>query len=325
MRDSRVEEAARILVDYSTAVKQGEYVQIITDPLAKPLALEVYKRCIQKGAYPVLKISLPGAAEIFYKFASEEQLKNFPDVTWYEIKKTDVVIYIGAPDNTRELSSIDPKKMSLRQKSLRKIFDWRVEKTRWTIYYYPTNSFAQEADMSLSEFEDFVFGATNVDWEKEAKKQDKIKKVLDKGKQVRIIGEDTDLTFSISGRQGQKCEGKFNMPDGEVYLAPCEKTTEGTVAYSFPAIMSGKEVDGIKLWFKKGKVVRATATKNEEFLKTMIKTDKGASYLGEFGIGCNFHIQKFVKKSDGSLMAKLALDNHVNFFIDHLNIKLGTD
>ncbi len=182
MEDPRITKAAKILVEWSTKVKKNEYVQIITDPAAEYLALEVYKMCLQKGAYPQLYVSLPGQTHTYYKYASEEQLKKFPDIKMYEIKKTQAVISIGAPLNTRELSNIPPKKISTRLKTLEKLFKYRTEHTRWVVFYYPTDALAQEADMALTDFRRFVFKATNIDWQKKQKEMVRLKKILEKKK-----------------------------------------------------------------------------------------------------------------------------------------------
>lgn len=295
MKDPRIIKAAKILVDWSTNIKKNEYVQIITEPAAKYLALEVYKRVLQKGAYPILKVSLPGQTHIYYKYASEEQLKKFPDIAMYEMKKTDAVIYIGGRENTRELSDINPKKIAIRSKTLERLFEYRTNNTRWTIYHYPTNAIAQEADMALTDFRSFVFKATNINWENEHKKMINIKRRLQKADKIRIIGKETDLTFSVKGRNFIASDGKFNMPDGEIFTAPIEKSVNGKIFFDFPAIYGGREVVDVKLEFKNGKVIKATAEKGESFLKHMLKTDKGASYLGEFGIGMNYNIKRFVK------------------------------
>jgi len=297
MTDPRAKKAAQILVDHSAKLKKGDYVQIITDPEAKELALEVYKLALQRGAYPKIVVSLPGQSYIYYKYASKEQLSKFPEISYYEIKKTDAVIYIGAPNNTKELTNVDPKKISIRQRVCKKISDYRVNNTKWILYEYPTEALAQDAEMSLEEFTDFAYNATNVDWKKESKKQDKLKKILDKGKSVRIIGKNTDISFSIAGKKAIKCDGDHNMPDGEVFTEPVKHSINGYITYDFPAIHGGREVDGIRLEFKDGKVVKATATKNEEFLKQMLETDSGSRYVGEFGVGVNYNIKKFIKNT----------------------------
>ncbi|MFH1408602.1 MAG: aminopeptidase [Nanoarchaeota archaeon] len=294
--DPRIKRSAEILVDYSTKVKKGEKVIISADVAAKDLALECFKLCIQRGALPKIEWSVPGQAYIYYKYASQEQLKNFPQIAFDEIKQTQAVIFIGASQNTRELTNTQPDYIGLRRKTLKPISDWRVQKTKWCIFDYPTQAFAQDADMSLSEFEDFVFKAVDLDWEKHAKQYIRLKEILDKGEKVQIIGDDTDITLGIKGRTSINSNGTYNMPDGEVFMAPVETETEGRIHYTFPAIYGGREVDDVVIEFSKGKVVKATAKKNEDMLKKLIKTDKGASYLGELGIGTNFHIQKFVKQ-----------------------------
>lgn len=295
MRDPRILKLAKLIVEHSVKLKKGEYVQIIAEPEAQPLVLELYKLALQKGAFPAIKMNVSGASYLYYKHASNEQLKKFPEVAWYEIRKTDAVIYIGAEHNTKELSSIDPDKMATRMKVMHKISEYRVDKTRWVIFYYPTNALAQEAEMSLHEFEDMTYDSTLLNYELESKKQEKLKRVLDKGRNVRIIGRETDLSFSIDGMRAKKCCGEFNLPDGEVFTTPVKNSVNGKIHYDFPAIHGGKQVEGVTLEFKQGKVVKATAHKNEQYLQRIIKTDKGSCYLGEFGIGTNYKIKKFIK------------------------------
>lgn len=295
MVDPRITKLASILVHHSVGVKKGELIVINSSSEAAPLALECYKFILKAGGIPSVNFSMPGFAYNYYKYASTQQLKYFPKLAKFEAENLKGVINLGAPINTKEFSNVDPKKLVLRRKVTNPISEIILKK-RWVGCDYPTNALAQDAEMSLEEFEDFLFGATNLDWKKESKKQDKLKKVLDKGESVRILADDTDLTFSIKGRAAIKCDGKHNMPDGEVFLGPVETTTEGFIHYSFPAIYSGREVSGVTLKFKNGKVVDAKAEKNEKFLHAMINTDKGAKYLGELGIGMNPHITKFVRQ-----------------------------
>ncbi len=294
--DSRIKKLAKILTDYSIKINKGDKIRILFDSEAKELALECYKNIILKGAFPIVHCNMPGFGYAYYNLASEEQLKEFPKLAEHEIKACQGIINIGGSYNTKELSNIEPKKIATRRKITSPLSDFIVDQNNWVIVESPTHALAQDAEMSLEEFEEFVFSSTNVEWQEESKKQDKLKEVLDKGKEVRIVGKNTDISFSIEGRQGIKCDGHRNMPDGEVFVAPVEDTTQGFVEYSFPAIYGGREVSGIKLKFEKGKVVEATANKNEEFLKEMIATDPGSCKLGEFGIGVNFGIKKFVKQ-----------------------------
>lgn len=294
MVDERIKKTADLLVNYSTGVRRKDRVQIVCEYEAKDLALEVYRLVLKKGAYPVVHLGLPKASYVYYRYASDAQLRHFPEIAMYEMKKTDVVIYLASPRNTRELSNISPKKISTRAKVIEPITKERLKK-RWVIFDFPTDALAQEADMSLEEFEDFVFNATLVDWRKMSIRMQKLAKLLNRSDEVRIIGEDTDISMSIKGRKAIVADGKYNVPDGEVFTAPVENSVNGYISYEFPAIYAGREVDGIRLEFKNGKCIKASAKKNEKFLKQILKTDKGSRYLGEFGIGCNYNIKRFVK------------------------------
>ena len=296
MADPREVKLAKILTDYSVTIKPGYVVQISFGPEAQSLALEVYKNVLKKGGLPRTHIDLPGFSTAFYRIANRKQLIAKPKIAMFETKNTDAWISIGTEYNTKELSNVDPKKISMRRKVSRPISDIVVNSDNWVILEYPTHALAQDADMSLEEFEDFVYGACIRDWKKEAKRQEKLMRLMDKTKTVRIKHKDTDLSFSIKGKKAVKCCGKRNMPDGEVFTEPVKHSVNGYIRYSFPAIYSGREVSGITLRFRKGKVVEAKAEKNEEFLKQMLKTDAGACYLGEFGVGVNYGIKKFIRQ-----------------------------
>lgn len=296
MADPRVSKLASILVNHSIAVKKGDVVMISSSSeLAKPLVLEVYKEVMKAGGNPLTSIAFEETANLFYSMATDAQIDNFPKIRMFEAKNIDCIVNIRASVNKKSLSNIDPKRISARSKVLRPISEEIVNNKRWILCNYPTNGLAQEADMSLEEYEDFLYGATNVDWNKVKQKEMKLKNALDKANEVRIVGKDTDLKMSIRGRKAIPCYGERNMPDGEVFLSPVEDSAEGYIYYEMPAIYQGREVLGIRLKFSKGKVVDASADKNEEFLITMLDTDKGARFLGELGVGVNYGIQKFSK------------------------------
>ncbi|MBI5327959.1 MAG: aminopeptidase [Deltaproteobacteria bacterium] len=296
MSDPRVIKLADILVNYSLKVKRGERVLInVSSELAKPLVLEVYKNVLKAGGHATVNIAFEETANIFYTLAAKEQLLDFPKAKFFEAKGADCVVHIRASQNKKALSNVDSKAISMRSKVLMPIQEEIVNKKRWVLCNFPTNALAQETDMSLEEYEDFLYGATNIDWEKVKKEEMKLKRVLDKGKIVRIVGKDTDLSMSIKGRKAIPCFGERNMPDGEVFLSPIENSAEGKIYYDLPAIYQGKEVLGIHLKFNEGKVVEASAEKNEKFLIAMLDTDKGGRYLGELGIGTNYGIRHFSK------------------------------
>ncbi len=294
MVEERIKKMAKILVEHSTKVKKNDKVVISGDVVAEPLIKEVYELCMKKGAFPAVHVGLPGMTQLYYKNASVEQLKKFPDVAMFESKNADVFIGIWGTNNTRELSNIDPKKISIRSKTVNPISKVRLEK-RWVGCDYPTNALAMEANMSLADYSDWFFNASNMDYKALEKKYKKLKDILTKGKTVQIIGKNTDLTLSIDKMVAVSDLGHHNIPDGEVFTAPEKYKVDGHIEFSYPAIRGGNEVDGIYVEFKNGKVVKATATKNEKFLKSMLKTDPGASYLGELGIGINYNITKYTK------------------------------
>lgn len=295
MVDDRIIKLVKLLVEYSTEVKAGDRVQISCDVYAKDLALEVYKQCLLKDAYPWIKVDIPGRNYIFYKYASDKILNFFPEHELYEIKNTDVYIALRAPSNVRELANIEASKIAQRVKVLKPISDWRVEKTRWCAFYYPVESLAQEAGMALEEFKEFVYNSCLIDWRSLSDDLYKLKKMLDKTDQVHIVGEDTDITFSIKGRNAEVGDGKKNMPDGEVFTSIVEDSVNGQIFYNIPAVYLGNVIEGIRLKFKDGVVVEADAVSGKDFLKKILDTDDGAKRLGEFGIGLNYSITRPVK------------------------------
>jgi aminopeptidase len=259
--------------------------------------LVLYEKLIKKGASEVrIHFDSYELAETYFKNASRKQIEYFPKIAFSEIKQIDCHFAIRASENIKALSKIDASLIAKRRMVSQKYFDWLNEKTRWVIVNYPCEAFAQEADMSLSEYEDFVFaGVIGVDWKKLSKEQKKIKKLVDKTKNVRIIAPKTDLIFSIEGRKAVSDYGENNMPGGEVFTSVIENSTNGFITYSFPAIYMGREFHNVRLEFKKGKAVKATADKNEKDLNKILDMDRGARIIGEFGIGNNFQITRFTK------------------------------
>lgn len=297
MIDPRLRKHAQILVEHATKVKKGDVVQIVGSELAKPLILETYRQVLpKKPKETVVHVGLEELSHIFFDECEEEQLRQFPELTYQEIKGTDVYIAIHAPRNTRSLSEAHPQKLALRQKIIRPILDHRVEHTRWIITDYPTEALAQEADMSYERYFDFAIDAVvGVDWKKLGQEQNRLKEILEAGDKVRIVGEGTDLTMSIKGRTVISAAGEFNMPDGEIFTSVIEDSPEGQIHYTYPVIYHGREVTNVRLAFKEGKVVKATADKGEDFLQHMLEMDKGARYIGELGMGNNYHIDRFTK------------------------------
>jgi len=294
--DSRIEELAEIVVSKACKIGKKDYVQIVGAPESQAFVLALFEKAIKKGAFPSVKIGLENQSYIFYKNAKDFQLKWFPKLAYQEMKQTKAVIYIQSDTNRKELARIPTERINIRQKALKKIDEWRVNKTNWCIVSFPSSGFAQDAGMSLREYEDFVFSATNFDFSKLKPKFDKLIKLENKTDRVRLVGKETDLEFSIKERNAvSDLEWLKNIPAGEVFNSIVENSAEGKIYYEFPAVYLDNEVDGVSLEFSKGKVVSAKAEKNQKFLEKVLKSDKGAKFLGEFGIGLNYGIKEFSK------------------------------
>lgn len=308
MTDPRIEKLADVLVNYSVEIEPGDTVAINGGTAAAPLLRAVYVQVLQAGGHPLLMPSLPGTEELFYEHASDEQLQHVPEPIKLITETYDVRINVRGAENTKALSNVDPTKMVLRnqaQTELMKTFMERSasEELRWVSTLFPTNAYAQDAEMSLREYEDFVYGACMPDmddpigyWQDFSAWQQKIVDWLKGKERVHVVGPDTDLRLSIAGRTFINSDGKANMPSGEVFTGPVEDSIEGHVRFSYPAIHQGREVTGVQLWFEEGQVVKATAEKNEEFLLKTLDTDEGSRYVGEFAIGTNEGITRFTRQ-----------------------------
>jgi len=293
--EKQVLRLADILVNHSVKAKKGEIVRISCSEQAKPLALAVLREVLRAGAHPLLSVGFDDAQRIFFEEASDAQIAHLPPTKRYEAKRIDADIVIVAPGNTRALSHIPPKKLADKRKATRPISEIVLRRVRWVLTNFPTESLAQETDRSLPEYEKLYYRAVDQDWAAMEKMFLRAKKILEKSARVRIVGKDTELSFSIKGRKAIPCAGDYNMPDGEIFTAPVESSTEGKIYYEFPAIYGGREVSGIRLVFRKGKVVEAFADKNESILKEMLAADPGARILGEFGIGANAGVTDFTR------------------------------
>jgi len=294
LKDPRINKLAEVLVNYSTRVKKGDVVLITSSGFeAAPLVKELYALCLSKGAkYVEYDFILPDINRLFYDIATKTQISWFPQHKLDFMKQVDVFIAISAADNSMTMANADQANMIAYSKLLRPIQDWRVKNTRWVVTRYPTHGAAQEAKMSLDEYEDYVFSACCIDWSEESRKQEKLKKLMDRADKVRIKASDTDLSFSIGGLPGVKCDGRFNIPDGEVFTAPVRDSVEGFITYNCPTIYQGKEFGEIRLDFKKGRIFEARCSGMDKELNSILDTDEGARYIGEFAIGVNPGIRR---------------------------------
>ncbi|BCX05354.1 MAG: aminopeptidase [Candidatus Roseilinea sp.] len=307
MYDSRFNKMAQVIVHYSIEVRPGQTVYVWGQTPAAPLMLEIYREILKAGGNAFLRADLPGAQEIFYAHAQDAQLDFVSPVDRISVEEGefDAYIRIGAETNTRRLSNADPAKIRRHQAAMSPILTRRLQRSakgnyNWCVTQFPTDAYAMDADMSLAEYTEFVFGACLVNdpdpvarWREVGATQQRYVDFLRDKKVLRVQGANADLTLRIEGRTWKNSQGKRNFPDGEIFTGPHEDSVNGWVRYSYPAIYQGREVSGIQLWFEDGRVVKATADKNEDFLHQVLDTDRGARYVGEFAIGTNYGITRF--------------------------------
>ena len=301
--DQRVADYARLLVDRCLNVQEGWQVLVKSSPLARPLVEEVVRALGRRGAHPFVRLSW--AEEhwplqyLWAEEAGEVVVGRQPPLEAAIGEQIDAWMNIGAPENTYEGSDLDLGKRSLLAEANRPLLERRLRsEIPWVTCRYPTPALAQGAGMTLEQFEDFVFGACLIDWDEEGRNMQRIADRFDAAEEVRIVGAETDLRFSLAGRSGDVDDGHFNMPGGEVYYSPVEDSTEGVVAFSeFPAVDPPDEVSGIRFRYEGGRIVEASAESNEGALIAKLDRDEGARRLGEFGIGCNPGIQRHVKET----------------------------
>lgn len=305
MSDVRQQRLAKLLVNYSTEVKKGDWVGILGDVNSMPILRDIYEAVVDAGGNPTLIMNDAYMSRYFLRNASDEQINWIDPTMKLYIEEADVYIRVGSPANTRAMTSISGKRMQQQRAAQSEILTTRLERAargefRWVGTLFPSEGNAQEANMSLEEYEDFVYGACFCDhedpaaeWRKLSEMQQHKVDYLAGKKEVKLQGPNIELELSIDGRTFINSDGKRNMPSGEIFTGPVEDSVNGWVRFSYPSIVGGRAVSGIEVKFEDGKVVEATAEQNEELLHAQLDTDAGARYLGEFAIGTNFGISQF--------------------------------
>ena len=307
MADPRIAKLAQVMVHYSLGIKRGQKVYLQTSPAGQEFNLAFYEEAIKAGAHVTVMMNIPGQDEVFFKYASNQQLDFVSPVRELVHTTFDARMVLEAETNTRELAGVDPKRIARYRKSNAPLFQKMVKRIenkelKWCVTVYPTDAMAQEANMSLADYREFVFEAGMLNakdpvtlWKAERAKQQKLANWLKGKKQVVLKGDNIDLSFSIRGRKFIPCAGDQNFPDGEIFTSPVEDSANGWVRFKYPAIFDGQEIEDIELWFENGKVIQEKAGRNQELLTAQLNTDKGARYLGEWGIGTNYNIKRFSK------------------------------
>lgn len=289
---------ARLLAGYCLEVQPGQQIVVRSSTLAAPLMLELQREILERDAWPLLRVELPGQTAGFYRHAQDRHLDLYAGLVFEEAKKANASLAIQAPENTRALVGIDPEK--LRRSALgRQPVRQAALKRRWCLTVWPTEALAQEAGVPLAVFEDVVTRALFLDredpvaaWGGLAAFQAELIQRLKPAKELRIEADRTDLTLSVKGRTWVNSDGKRNMPSGEVFTGPLETSANGHVFFDIPSSPAGVHVSGVALEFRDGVVVSASAEQGDEHLQRALETDEGARRLGEIGIGTNFGIQR---------------------------------
>ncbi len=307
MTDARLDAWARTLVTYSTQVKPGDVVVIEGDVAARPLVQAVYRETLRAGGLPVVIPRLPELNADLLGEGSDEQIAFISPVDRWVRGEADVLIRIMAEENTKSLSAISPERQILRKRSTGELLQRMMERDaagelRWTLTLFPTNAYAQDAEMSSGDFAAFVYDACKLGaddpaaaWRAQGTRQQELVDWLQGKREIHITGPGTDLRLSVADRVWVNCDGTKNFPDGEIFTGPVEEATEGTVRFSYPVVTDGREIHEIQLRFAGGAVVDASASRGEQFLHGALDADPGARRLGEFAFGTNFDITRFSK------------------------------
>jgi aminopeptidase len=306
MGDPRLGRLADVLVGYSSAVRPGDIVMLeAATPVAAPLIRALYARVLQAGGHPHLRIGVDGAVEALLTEGSDEQLDWLNPVRLEEVERADVRMSVEAETNTRSLTNVDPARQRRLALARDPIRDRHFERSaagelRSLVTLFPTQASAQDAEMSLEEYENFVFraGLLDVDepvgaWQSLGERIARLADWLGEKEALRVVSGETDLSLGIEGRTWIACDGKENFPDGEVFTGPIETSVEGTIRFTYPATFGGRRVRDIELRFRGGEVVEARAGEGEDFLHEMLAMDDGARRAGEFSFGLNDAVTEF--------------------------------
>ncbi len=307
-------ELATILTDYCSPVKPSEYVTIVghaatTGPLVEALVVAV----LERGATPNVQLAAPISPdytpyfEHFMRRANDEQLDRLDSTIMHWVNASDALFFIKAPLNTKALSTVDPARISRFRKAIQPFSNRYLERyaageLRWTVVGWPTAALAQTAEMALLDYEEFVARACGLDqpdpvayWQAFRDRQERLVAWLSDKSHAEVKGPGIDLSFDFQGRPWISCHGELNFPDGEIFTSPIEDSVNGTVAFNYPCVYLGNEVDGVKLRFEHGVAVEATAAKGEDYLVRTLDTDEGGRRLGEFAIGTNMGVQRMTR------------------------------
>jgi aminopeptidase len=308
--DPRLARLGELVVSYSLGLRAGQVLRVDAPPVAVPLAIEIYRAALAAGAHPYVDLEPERLQELLLEGASDEQLDYVSPIAKAELAQVDALVTIWAESNTRALTHADPdrhQRMLGARQELSKIRWARIAagELAWLGVHFPTQAHAQDAEMSLEEYERFVYRACHVEvpgdavahWTGTRAELAARAEQLSVVEELRVVGPGTDLRLGVAGRRWNAADGRHNMPDGEIYTSPLETLTEGEIAFEFPALFHGREVSGIRLRFERGEVVEAEAGRGQDYLDALLRLDDGARRLGEVAFGLNYEIDRFTRNT----------------------------
>jgi aminopeptidase len=289
MTDPRYAKLAQQIIEYSCALKRGEQVLLDLTDIPDEFTVELIRAARKVGAVPITEVRHSRISRENVLGTTKEHAELVRDIEMSRMKKMQAYVAIRGAHNANESSDVPSGNLSLYNRTLRPVLNYRVNKTRWVVLRWPTPSMAQAANMSTEAFENFYFDVCTMDYRKMAKAMLPLEKRMIKADHVRLTGPGTDLRFSIKGIGAKMCKGDRNIPDGECFSCPVKDSVNGTIQFNTPTLYSGTKFENIRLEFKDGKIVHATGS-NEKRLNEILDTDAGARYVGEFSIGFNPYI-----------------------------------
>ena len=289
---------AELLAGYCLEVEADQTVLVRSTSLAEPLLLELQRAILERDAWPLLRVEVPGQTRGYYDAARDRHLDAYPELALHEVRRADAILGIQAPGDTRELAGVDPDRIARHARARRPIREATM-KRRWCSTLWPTAALAEQASMGLDEFAAFVRGALFLDqpdpvraWGGLAAFQERLISRLSQARELRLEAEGTDLTLTVAKRTWVNSDGRRNMPSGEVFTGPHERSANGRVRFTKRSSPAGVDVDGVELELRNGEVVAASAAVGDAYLQRALATDDGARFLGEIGIGTNFGIAR---------------------------------
>jgi aminopeptidase len=302
----RLRRFADVVVGYCAGVERDDLVVLQGTMNVEPLVEQLYESVLRAGGCPTTRV-LPELGDLLLTAGSEEQIEWLTPGEREDVEQADVWIVVEAPSNTKELTAVDPERQALRQRARSRLRERYLERAlngglRWVLTAFPTNAAAQDAEMSLAEYEEFVYGSALLDaddpvarWREFSGELRRAVELLSAKQELRFLAEGTDITFAVGGRTWVAADGHENFPDGEVFTAPHDESTEGVITFTYPAVFEGRQVDDVRLSFRDGEVVEATASRGEDFLQEMVAVDEGARRVGELAFGLNDAVSVFTR------------------------------